>query len=230
MKKILISLMMVFVMSFNSHAEEDVDPFENVNRGIYEFNEALDDNLFEPVARGYKENIPEFMQDRIRDFFSNIGDISTLANQILQFKFENSVVTLGRITVNTTVGLAGLFDVATDMDLKKTKEDFGQTLGTWGVSDGPFIMLPILGPSTLRDTAGLYVDISSDANVINQLDGSDKNAAVLTGALDKRVELLPITDLLEDSDDPYIAMRSSYLQKRKDDIYDGNVPITDEDF
>lgn len=227
MKQLLISFALLMSSAF---AVAEVDPFEDANRAVFEFNESLDNAIFEPVARDYKASVPTFAQARVRDFFGNLSDVGTLANQILQFKIEDSFVTLGRVTVNTTIGLAGLFDVASDMGLEKTHEDFGQTLAVWGVSDGPYIMLPIFGPSTLRDTAGLYVDITSDANMINQLEGGDKTAATLTNALDERVELLPITDLLDNSDDPYITMRSSYLQKRENDIYDGNVPVSDDDF
>ncbi len=227
MRQLLISFTLLMSSTF---VVAEVDPFEGANRAVFEFNESLDNAIFEPVARGYKASVPTFAQARVRDFFGNLSDVGTLANQILQFKIEDGFVTLGRVTVNTTIGLAGLFDVASDMGLEKTHEDFGQTLAVWGVSDGPYIMLPIFGPSTLRDTAGLYVDITSDVNMINQLEGGDKTVATLTNALDERVELLPITDLLDNSDDPYITMRSSYLQKRENDIYDGNVPASDDDF
>ena len=228
MKKLLSTFILTLTLSLGAGAE--VDPFEEFNRSVFEFNEVLDNEVFEPVAKGYKTNVPVFVQNRVSDFFSNIGDVSTLANQILQFKAEDSVITLSRVMINTTIGLAGLFDVAADMDLNKTKEDFGQTLAVWGVSDGPYIVLPILGPSTLRDTAGLYVDSSANTNFNAHLEGTDQIVATLTNALDTRVELLPVTDLLDRADDPYIAMRSSYLQKRENDIYDGNIPITDDDF
>lgn len=228
MNKILMTLVMTLALSLNAAAE--IDPFEDFNRSVFELNESLDNEVFEPVAKGYKANIPVFVQNRVSDFFSNIGDVSTLANQILQFKVQDSAVTLSRVVINTTIGLAGLFDVATDMELNKTKEDFGQTLAVWGVGDGPYIVLPILGPSTLRDTAGFYVDSTANTNFNAHLEGTDQTVATLTNALDTRVELLPVTDLLDRADDPYIAMRSSYLQKRENDIYDGNVPITDDDF
>ncbi len=227
MNKIIISLLLLISSSF---AVAEVDPFEDVNRVVYDFNETVDDNFLEPVSRAYKENTPDFLQNRVSDFFGNLRDVSTLANQILQFKVEESVTTLGRIVVNTTIGLAGLFDVAQDMDLTTDNEDFGQTLAVWGVGDGPYIMLPLLGPSTVRDGAGLYVDLTSETNLVNDLEDVGFVSASAMSIIDKRVELLPATDLLDQSDDPYIAMRSSYLQKRQFDIYDGNLPVSDDDF
>ncbi len=229
MKNLLISLMLLFSSSVLFAEEIDVDPFENANRAVYDFNEAIDDNLLEPVSRAYKDHMPELVQDGVSNFFGNLRDVSTLANQILQFKIEQSAETLGRIIVNSTIGLAGLIDVATNMDLTTDSEDFGQTLAVWGVGDGPYIMLPLLGPSTVRDGAGLYVDLTSDANLINEMDDVGFVSASAINIIDKRVELLPATDLLDKSDDPYIAMRSSYLQKRKFDIFDGNPPVEEDD-
>ncbi len=229
MKNLLLSLMLLFSSSVLFAEEIDVDPFENANRAVYDFNEAIDDNLLEPVSRAYKDHMPELVQDGVSNFFGNLRDVSTLANQILQFKIEQSAETLRRIIVNSTIGLAGLIDVATNMDLTTDSEDFGQTLAVWGVGDGPYIMLPLLGPSTVRDGAGLYVDLTSDANLINEMDDVGFVSASAINIIDKRVELLPATDLLDKSDDPYIAMRSSYLQKRKFDIFDGNPPVEEDD-
>ncbi|MBC8494427.1 MAG: VacJ family lipoprotein [bacterium] len=228
MKKLLISLLLLAFSTVT--IAEEVDPFEETNRVVYEFNETIDDNLLEPVSRAYKDHMPDFLQNRVRHFFGNLRDVSTLANQILQFKIEQGAITLSRVLVNSTIGLYGLFDVATDMSLTTENEDFGQTLAVWGVDSGPFIMLPLMGPSTLRDGAGMYVDMTSDANLVNELDDVGALSASAMNVIDKRVELLPITDLLDNSDDPYITMRSSYLQKRENDIYDGNVPVSDDDF
>ena len=228
MKQLLISWLLL-TFSLVSIAE-DVDPFEETNRAIYEFNEVVDDNLLEPVSRAYQDHVPDFLQNRVSHFFGNLRDVSTLANQILQFKIEQSAITLSRIVVNSTVGLYGLFDIATDISLTTDNEDFGQTLAVWGVDEGPYIMLPLMGPSTLRDSAGLYVDLTSDANLINEMDDIGAISASAMNIVDKRVELLPITDLLDQSDDPYITTRSSYLQKRKFDIFDGNLPVEAVDF
>lgn len=227
MKKIFISLLLLTSSTFSV---AEVDLFEGINRVIYEFNKTIDDNFLEPVSRVYKNNTPIFIQNRVSDFFGNLRDVSTLANQILQFKIEKSAVTFSRVVTNTTIGLVGLFDVASDINLITDNEDFGQTLAVWGVGDGPYLMLPLLGPSTLRDSVGLYVDVTSDVNLINHMDDIGFISASTMNIIDKRVELLSVIDLLDQSDDPYIAMRSSYLQKRNYDIYDGNMPISDDDF
>ncbi len=223
-KRVLISLLLAFNLSVNA---EEVDPFEETNRSIYEFNESLDSNVLEPVSRAYKNNIPETAQKGIGNFLGNLADVSTLANQILQFKPIESAETLARILVNTTIGLGGLFDVASDMGLITEDEDFGQTMAVWGVEQGPYVVLPLLGPSTIRDGIGTYVDLTSPANMVGEI---DEVGVSVINVVDKRVDLLPITDILDQSDDPYITMRSSYLQKRNNDIYDGNVPVTDDDF
>ena len=223
-KRVLISLLLAFNLSVNA---EEIDPFEETNRAIYEFNESLDSNVLEPVSRAYKNNMPEAAQKGIGNFLDNLDDVSTLANQILQFKPIESAETLARILVNTTIGLGGLFDVASDMGLITEDEDFGQTMAVWGVEQGPYVVLPLLGPSTVRDGIGTYVDLTSPANMVGEI---DEVGVSVINVVDKRVDLLPITDILDQSDDPYITMRSSYLQKRNNDIYDGNVPVTDDDF
>ena len=227
MKQLLISFLLFFTLSVT--ATENTDPLEDVNRATYEFNEVFDDNIFEPISRGYKKFIPDFVKERVSNFFDNLRDVSTLGNQILQFKPIESVTTLGRVLVNSTVGLGGLFDVASDIDLTTDNEDFGQTMAVWGVESGPYITLPLLGPSTLRDSVGIYVDTNSPTNLISKMDDIGFVSASAMNAIDQRVELLPITDILDHSDDPYIAMRSSYLQKRKYDVFDGDLPIEEDD-
>jgi len=200
---------------------DDVDPLEEFNRPIFEFNQTLDHNLIEPIAISYRDNTPEPIKEGVNNFLSNLGEVGTLANQILQFKVEDSFITLSRFLLNSTIGLAGIYDPASELGLTKKDEDFGQTLGFWGVPEGPYFVIPILGPSTLRDTAGLYVDMTSDVNLINNLDTNGEFAATLMKVVDKRVELLPATDLINRSFDPYTTMRSSYLQKRRNDVNDG---------
>jgi phospholipid-binding lipoprotein MlaA len=230
MKQLLLSFLLFFMANTLAFAEEDVDPFEDINRTVYGFNETVDDNLLEPVSRAYKDHVPEVAQDRVSDFFGNLRDVSTLANQILQFKPVESVETLGRILVNSTIGFGGLFDVASDMGLTTDDEDFGQTMGVWGVEQGPYVVLPLLGPSTVRDGVGLFVDTTSDANMIDKTEGIGFISSSAISIIDKRVELLPATDMLDLSDDPYTMMRSSYLQKRKFDVFDGSLPVEEDEF
>ena len=230
MKQLLLSFLLFFMANTLAFAEEDVDPFEDINRTVYGFNETVDDNLLEPVSRAYKDHMPEVAQDRVSDFFGNLRDVSTLANQILQFKPVESVETLGRILVNSTIGLGGLFDVASDMGLTTDDEDFGQTMGVWGVEQGPYVVLPLLGPSTVRDGVGIFIDTTSDANMIDKTEGIGFISSSAINIIDKRVELLPVTDMLDLSDDPYTMMRSSYLQKRKFDVFDGSLPVEEDEF
>ncbi len=230
MKQLLVSIMLLFSINSIVNAQNGIDPFEDINRTVHSFNEVFDDGIFEPISRAYKEFIPTFAQQRVSNFFDNLRDVSTLGNQIMQFKPVESVTTLGRVLVNSTIGLGGLFDVASDIDLTTDNEDFGQTMATWGVEEGPYIILPLLGPSTLRDSVGIYVDTNSNTNLINKLDSIGSVSASAMNAIDQRVELFPVIELFENSDDPYIAMRSSYLQKRKFDIFDGVPPVEEDDF
>ncbi|MDP6103471.1 MAG: VacJ family lipoprotein [Gammaproteobacteria bacterium] len=226
MKNLLVVLLF-FSMTSAPVLADDFDPIEDVNRVTYSFNELFDDTIFEPLSRAYKRYIPEFAQTGVRNFFGNLRDVQTLANQIIQLKPIDSANTLGRIIVNTSIGVGGLFDVSSSLGLTTNDEDFGQTMAVWGVPAGPYVVLPFLGPSTLRDSIGIFVDISSDANMINKMDGNEFITANTLSTIDKRVELLPTTDLFDQSDDPYIAMRSSYLQNRRFEIFDGNPPIDD---
>ncbi len=229
MKQLLVSFLLFFTL--NSIVIADVeDPFEDVNRATHEFNEVFDSNIFEPISRAYLNYIPDFAQQRVSDFFDNLRDISTLGNQILQFKPAESATTFGRVLVNSTVGLGGLFDVASDISLTTENEDFGQTMAVWGVDQGPYVNLPFLGPSTIRDSIGIYVDTNSPTNLISKMDNIGFMSASAMNAIDQRVELLPVTEIFDRSDDPYIAIRSSYLQKRKFDIFDGNVPVEEDEF
>ncbi|MFP6775681.1 MAG: VacJ family lipoprotein [PS1 clade bacterium] len=229
MKSLLIIFLTFFIFSSTTVAG-DYDPFEGVNRVTHDFNDVFDDHIFEPLSRNYKRHVPDFVQSGVRNFFGNLRDVQTLANQIIQFKPIDSAKTLSRIVVNSVFGLGGLFDVASHAGLTTNDEDFGQTMAVWGVPDGPYVVLPFLGPSTLRDSLGLVVDIGSDANIINKMDSSEFITANTLSAIDRRVELLPATDIFDKSDDPYIAMRSFYLQNRQFEIFDGNPPTSEDDF
>lgn len=228
MRQLLMSFLVLALSQFAT--AEDVDPFEDFNRSIDAFNQTLDENIFEPTARAYKNSAPEAAQNRVSDFSSNLGDVITLSNEVLQFEISDSANTFGRILLNTTVGLFGLFDVASEIGLKKTKEDFGQTLAVWGAPKGPYVVLPILGPSTVRDAGGVFVDTAQNTELTKNLDANETIALTLVRAVDIRTKLLPITDLVKTSDDPYITARSAYLQKRKFNVYDGNLPVEEDEF
>jgi len=203
---------------------DERDPFEGFNRAAYAFNDDFDRSILKPLATGYEKVLPGQVNNSISNFFSNLDDVVVLINDILQLKFEQSLSDFGRITFNTTFGLAGLFDVATHMDLPKHNEDFGQTLGRWGVSSGPYLVLPFLGPSTLRDGVSLPVDWQVDP-VFRVKDNETRWGAIGLKAVDTRAGLLRASRILDTAAlDPYVFMRDAYLQRRRNLVYDGSPP------
>ncbi len=204
---------------------DERDPFESYNRAMYAFNDSVDKAVIRPVAQTYKDYTPQLLQTGISNFFDNIGDLNVLVNDLLQFKLEQAVSDFGRILWNSTVGIFGLIDVASHMGLPKHDEDFGQTFAVWGVPDGPYIVLPLLGPSTARDTVGWVGDIYVDPLFTLQEDGTIYWGAIALRFIDTRADLLSASRVLEQAAiDPYIFMRDAYLQHRRNLIYDGNPP------
>ncbi|KAA0445945.1 MAG: VacJ family lipoprotein, partial [Candidatus Thioglobus sp.] len=188
----------------------------------------LDKNVLLPVAKIYKDNMPKKVQNRVRNFSANVSDFSTLGNELAQFEVLNSGNTLSRVLINSTVGLFGLFDVASGIGLHKSKEDFGQTLAVWGVPEGNYMVLPVLGSSSVRGIIGAAADGAQKTKLTKKVESTPKVAVEVIKSIDTRVQLLSITKLLKKSNDPYIAVRSSYLQKKKYDVYNGNLPEDDE--
>jgi phospholipid-binding lipoprotein MlaA len=200
------------------------DPWESMNRSVYQFNEVVDTVAIKPAAQLYVKALPSFVRTGVSNFLGNLGDVWSMANSALQLKGQATVETLMRIHVNTFLGLGGLLDVATEMRLEKRKEDFGQTLGYWGVKPGPYVVLPLLGPSTLRDSLALPLDMQGDASQ-RFSDEATRNALTATRILDLRSGLLQTVDVVKAASlDPYTFVRDGYLQKRRNDIYDGNPP------
>ncbi len=204
------------------------DPFEGYNRAMYSFNDNVDRAVLKPLAKGYDKITPKPINTGISNFFSNLNDVTVLFNDLLQLKFEQSLSDFSRITWNTTVGLFGFIDVASHMDLPKHNEDFGQTLGYWGVDSGPYLVLPFLGPSTVRDTTGLVADWQIDP--LAEVDSADARwGLIVLNAIDTRAGLLRASRILDTASlDPYTFMRDAYLQRRKSLVYDGNPPVEDE--
>ncbi len=200
------------------------DPWESMNRSVYNFNDAVDTIAIKPAARVYDKVVPKFVQTGVHNFLGNLGDVWSMANSALQLKGQHAVESFMRVSVNTVFGLGGVLDIATEMRLERHKEDFGQTLGYWGVKPGPYVVLPILGPSTLRDTVALPVDYKGDA--IRQFnDQATRNTLVALRVTDVRVGLLQAVDTLKEASlDPYTFVRDAYLQKRENDVHDGNPP------
>jgi phospholipid-binding lipoprotein MlaA len=203
------------------------DPLEPINRSVFHFNDTLDENVLKPVATGYRDYTPTLVQTGVRNVFNNFSDVSAVLNNGLQLKGRQAASSLMRVVVNTTVGVYGLFDVATAIKLERYPEDFGQTLGYWGVRSGPYLVLPLLGPSTVRDTAGLPVDWQVDP-VNNERIANFGPETQILRIVDKRASYLAAGNLLnEASIDKYAFLRDAYLQRRRSQIFDGNPP--DED-
>jgi len=203
-----------------------IDPFERVNRVVFSFNETADQYVIKPIAEGYKFVLPEFVRTGVTNIFGNINDVLIGANNLLQGKPANAASDIGRFFINSTVGVLGLFDVATDMGLDKNREDFGQTLGVWGFSDGPYIVMPFFGASNVRDTVGFVVDVKTDFMInTNKLNSDEKTAINSLRIINRRADLLDAGQLLEDAAfDKYSFLRDGYLQRRRNQIYDGDPP------
>ncbi len=219
-------LLSVLLSSCSTTGSAKNDPLEPMNRAIFQFNEVVDDNIFEPVAKTYKYVTPDPVETGVSNFFSNIGEVSTIANDVFQFKFKQAGYDFLRFSINTTIGVFGIFDVASSVGLNKNKEDFGQTLGYWGIPQGPYLVLPFFGASTFRDAPGLYADMQ--VSPIQQLDNEEAITLNALNAISTRARLLRATKILDTAaKDKYIFIRESYLQKRESMVNDGD---SEEDF
>jgi phospholipid-binding lipoprotein MlaA len=200
------------------------DPWERFNRGSFAFNDAVDRNVLKPAARSYAEGMPPFAQEGVSNFFDNLQDLGTGANNLLQGKFADGASDLARFAVNTVVGIGGLWDVATPMGLEKHDEDFGQTLGWWGVPPGPYFVIPLLGPSTLRDAPARWVDPSYGYN--RQItDVALRNFLFGLDILQTRAGLMKAEKILDEAAlDRYSFTRDAWLQRRRHHVYDGRPP------
>ncbi len=205
-------------------AANSEDPFETLNRKTYAFNATFDHYLLKPVAKGYDTALPKPIKMMFSNFFSNLDDVGVTLNDLLQLKFRQAASDGSRVLFNSTFGLLGLFNV-TDR-LEKHHEDFGQTLGYWGVSSGPYIVIPFFGPSTARDSIGLIGD--GLTSVYPQIpDVAARNQLYLTDKVQFRAGLFEFDSALETASDPYAFMREFYLGQRLNRVYDGNPPHTD---
>ncbi len=210
--------------STGGHERDRRDPAEGFNRAMFTFNDKLDKAVLKPVAKGYVHVVPKPGRQAVGNFFSNIDDVFISVNNLLQGKPVNAASDMGRFVVNSTLGLLGTIDVASKMGLEKHDEDFGQTLGRWGVHDGPYLVLPLFGPSTTRDAFGKVADSSVDP--VNQLDDvSWRNGLLALRLVDTRANLFGAEQVLNEVGvDRYEFVRDAYLQRRRYNIYDGNPP------
>lgn len=204
------------------------DPWESYNRPMTRFNDGVDEAVLKPVATAYKAALPQPVRTGVGNFFGNLGDVWSFINNVLQVKPEGALTSFFRVAVNTTFGLGGVLDVATEMRLDRRSEDFGQTLGRWGMGPGPYLVLPVLGPSSLRDAIALPLDFMG--HPLGQVhDIPVRNTLLGVRAIDTRARLLDVGELLDAAAlDPYSFKRDAYLQKRQSDIFDGELPPDEE--
>jgi len=204
------------------------DPFVKTNRAIHSFNDSVDKAILKPAATVYSDYVPLFFQAGINNFLNNLGEPVSFVNNILQLKIDDSLVTFTRFAFNSTLGLGGLIDITGLSGLEEQEEDFGQTLAYWGVKPGPYVVLPFLGPSNLRDAVSLVPDRLLQSQVNDEI--TDTNITVPTfvlNALDTRASLLPLDKVIEQQIDPYSFIKSAYEQNRISAIHDGNPPDAD---
>lgn len=232
----IVVVFVVFSLQYGCASTEeimrtDADPLEPYNRVMFNVNDTLDKYVLKPVAQGYDYVTPEIVDEGISNFFSNIDDIGVVANDILQLKLKQAVMDSSRIVYNTVFGLFGFFDVASYMDLPKHNEDFGQTLGYWGVGEGYYLVLPLLGPSTTRDVWSVPVDVFLVDPIAYADSASAEIAARSVEVVDTRAGLLRVERAFGDVQiDPYSFQRQAYLQQRRNLVYDGNPPEPELDF
>lgn len=204
------------------------DPWESWNRGVFGFNDAVDAVVLKPVATGYQKVTPGVVQKGVGNFFGNLTDVWSALNNALALRPRETGDSVGRVMVNTTLGLLGVVDVASDLGIERHTADFGLTLARWGLGNGPYMVLPLLGPSTLRDTAGLPVD--NWGNPINQWvpDEASRNGMLVLKTVDTRAQLLGAGRVMDGAAlDKYTFLRDAYLQRRRNQVYDGNPPEDD---
>ncbi len=208
------------------------DPLERMNRATNRFNDAVDRAVLKPVATGYRDHVPRLIRTGVNNFLDNLAFTTTIVNDLLQLKLKDTLVDLGRFTVNTTLGIGGILDPATHFGIPRNDEDFGQTLGRWGVPAGPYLVLPLLGPSSMRDAPSLYVDVQTDLRVGSYLDSTTEWALIGLSFVNRRAELLPFDASLDTAYDRYAFIRDAWQQRRQYQVKDGDVPddIPLEDF
>jgi len=221
----LLTLASIIVCSGCATARNPRDPLEPLNRSIYKFNEAFDKALLKPAAKGYRAVVPQPVRGGVTNFFGNFRDVTSAINNLLQLKVPRAAGDAGRVAVNSTVGILGFFDVASRLGLEKHDEDFGQTLGRWGMGEGPYLVLPLFGPSSLRDGVGLIGDYFTDPEFYIFQHTPESYIVFGTRVVNFRANLLEAEEFLQQAAlDPYSFLRDAYLQRRRNQVYDGNPP------
>ncbi|MEQ1915291.1 MAG: VacJ family lipoprotein [Gallionella sp.] len=218
----ILTVLAVLTLSGCASGSNPADPYESFNRGVYKFNDGLDRTVAKPLAQGYDKVMPSPAKTMVNNFFSNLDDVVVTANDLLQFKFKQAASDASRVLINSTFGIFGLINVASR--LEKHNEDFGQTLGYWGLQPGPYLMLPILGPSTMRDGFGRVVDtVPSQSGKIKPV--ATRNSLYALNGVKTRAQLLEAEKVMDQTTlDRYQFIRDAYLQYRLNLVYDGDPP------
>jgi len=205
----------------NAHPADPLEPF---NRGVYKFNDAVDGAVLKPVATAYRDITPSLIRQGVRNFFNNLQDGWSIVNNALQLNGQGTSDSVGRFLLNSTFGLGGIFDLASDLQIDRNTRDFGHTLGYWGVGPGPYLVLPLMGSSTLRDTVALPVDTQGSlTSHVSHV--PTRNTVRAVDLIDRREGLLKATEMLEQvALDPYTFTRDAHLQRRRSAVYNGNPP------
>lgn len=239
-KSLILRLWSPLVLSFMvgcaslpaGHIADERDPWERYNRAMFEFNETLDRTVIKPVAEFYRDVVPEVFQWGFRNFVGNIRDVATAIHHLVQGKPADAAESAARVVINTTIGFLGISDPASEMGYAKTREDFGQTFGRWEVGTGPYVVLPLFGPSTVRDTFGLILDFRIDPMTGAVSDSSTRSGVYGVAAIDLRKDLLDSQTTIEAlSFDKYSGVRDAWLAHRRSQVYDGDpppLPLKDE--
>jgi len=216
----LTSLVLSIALLGGGHViADDRDPLEPLNRVVFSFNNGVDSVLVRPAARVYRWVMPDFAEQGVRNVFANLGEVRNASNNLLQGKWQRTAAATGRFAINSTVGVVGLFDVATRVGIEPVPEDFGQTLGYWGLGQGPYLVLPVLGPSSLRDGTGRAVDFWQDPLLYVELEPVERGAIFVVSGLQTRADLLSSDGLF--SGDTYPVIREAYFSMREFQVNDG---------
>ena len=202
---------------------ENHDPLEKINRVTYRFNDVVDRAVLRPVAKGYTAVTPQFFRTGMTNFFNNLTSPVVIVNDLFQGKFKAAGIDTARLVINTVAGFGGLFDIAAIEGLEASDEDFGQTLGTWGIPNGPYLVLPIIGPSNFRDGFGIAVDLFLNP-MVRDRERSRRDKVLGLYTIHTRSRLLSTDQTIENALDPYIFVREAYLQRREFLLYDGDPP------
>lgn len=228
-RAVLVGLLLCLSAAADDSVSHPEDPWEGFNRKVYVFNDTVDRVVLIPVTRSYQAAVPDAVETGIHNFFSNLGDVGVAANNLLQFKFAEAGSDTGRFLINTTLGLLGWFDVASQLGLTKHDEDFGQTLGYWGIGTGPYLVLPLLGPSNLRDGPALLADITLWTNSFPDLKATEERGLITLNVIDGRSQYLKLEERSEGlGHERYVFIRDAYLDNREFLVRDGQILLDDD--